>query len=141
MYVLMYKLGLRISEISDYSKLYNHAIQFHNCSINKGDKTLKLKMETGKHKSEPSYYNIRCSNKLFYHLKQFLKKRGDRTGPLFVHENGRPFSRKFIVQLLKNDINAIGEDGNSFNTHSFRTGLATDLALKGCSSTQIGIIE
>ena len=41
-YTLMYKLALRISEISNYSRLHNHALKIQNIQFAKSAITVKL---------------------------------------------------------------------------------------------------
>ena len=140
LYTIMYKLGLRISEIANYNKLYSHAILYKNCKLNKHNLTLDITLETGKHLTKPVDYTIKCSKHLYQHVYQYLRLRGNKNGPLFQHPKGKVFSRRFVVKTLKLDLEAIEIDGQFFNTHSFRSGLATDLALQGCSTEQICLI-
>ena len=92
----MYKLGLRISEVADYNRLYSHAIKFKNCKINHNLSTFDVTLESGKHLNKPVTYAIKCNPTLFRHLSAYIRFRGNRKGPLFLHPDGTPFSGNIL---------------------------------------------
>ena len=139
-YSLMYKMALRISEICDYSSKFRHAITFDSCHLNSATKTFSVTLKTYKHSEQSTSYLLKCSPSLYFFLSEYLKFRGLRPGPLICHRNGKPFSRKFVQFHLKRDLRCIGYNDKDFNTHSLRAGKATDLAMNGCSETQISVL-
>ena len=137
MYNMMFLMALRVSEIADYSDCFSHAIKFNDIFISR--KHVRIILRTCKHNSEPTTFCIQDQNfkKL---LTNWLKIRGTKQGCLFIHSNGIKFSRLFIYNQLKSDIEQIGLNPASFNTHSFRKGRATSLALQGFSTKKIAAI-
>jgi hypothetical protein len=61
---------------------------------------------------------------------QYLRVRGGIPGPLFVHENGEPLSRKQLVTWIHDAVARLGLEGN-YSGHSFRIGAATTAASAG----------
>ena len=102
---------------------------------------LKLHLSSYKHSegSSPQFV-LKCSPQLAFHVKRFLSLRGSSDGPLFIHKSKKPFSRAFIASCLSSDLSGIGLNPKNFNTHSFRIGRATDLALQGFSTHQISTL-
>ena len=70
-------------------------------------------------------------------LDQYLTLRGGKKGYLFVKEDGEAPSRKEFLEWLKAVLSLCNLDVKSFNTHSFRSGMATHMALRGFSGEQI----
>ena len=54
----------------------------------------------------------------------YLASRGDRSGPLFLFQNGQPLSRALLTDWLRQILAAANVPGN-FSSHSFRIGAAT----------------
>ena len=128
LYSIMYKLALRISEVVNYKpQTFNHAITLKNFQLRKENKEVKIIIATGKHSSEPATYILTCNATLWRHIRQFLDLRGKKEGPLFIHPTGVPLNRQFVVKNLKRDLEVIGLDPKKYNSHSFRSGKATDL--------------
>ena len=62
-------------------------------------------------------------------LADYLELRGASPGPLFLNHCMTPLSRNTFANSMKGCLKLAGFDPNSYNTHSFRIGRATDLAL------------
>ena len=60
----------------------------------------------------------------------YLQLRGNGAGPLFLLQDGRPFSRALLTDWLRRFLTAAGVQG-SFSSHSFRIGAATVAARNG----------
>ena len=138
LYFAMYGLGLRISEVCDYSLLFKHAIQFENLVLE--NNILSAKLMSSKHSSKPTTFQIKVDDKFCMHFKAYTEIRGNKPGNFFVHLNGKPFNRTFVANQLKSDIKKIGLDEKQFNCHSFRIGRATDMGIEGFSSSQISLL-
>ena len=63
-------------------------------------------------------------------MTNYLHLRGNKAGPLFVHETGHPLTRKDLVACIKDATARIGLEGN-YSGHSFRVGAATTAATVG----------
>ena len=138
MYRIMYFLAMRISELLHYSCNFDHALRFQDIKLSTTLVTLKIC--SGKHTVQPFTYTLHCSPRFFWHMNEFLRLRGSNPGPLFCFRDGKPISRKFFFEHLKEHISAIGLNNKLYNTHSFRVGRTTDLALEGASDRQIALI-
>ena len=65
-------------------------------------------------------------------VKYYLQLRPTSNSELFfVHQNGKTVHRLFLANNLKACLERLGKDSSGYNTHSFRAGRATDLALAG----------
>ena len=134
----MYKLALRVSEVLDYKKKqFQHAISLKNFNPRQHKKEVDIKLISYKHSEQATNYILSCNNTLWRYITKFLELRGNTEGPLFIHQSGEPISRKFAVKHLKADLQAIGEDPTSYNSHSFRSGKATDLYMSEASTEKI----
>ena len=137
LYKTMFFLALRISEISDYSQRFSHAIALQDIKIKRNYISVKLK--SYKHSSETVKFQVTEIDYIST-IKKWIAVRGNKPGPLFVHKTNKPFTRLFIYDQLKVDLRQIGLNPSSYNTHSFRKGRATSLAQKGYTSEQIALI-
>ena len=141
LYTLMYRLALRVSEIADYSKSFNHSLQYDNFHFDSHKNLLRLRLSSFKHsKAASPDYVIPCNSSFAFHINEFLNLRGRSNAPVFIHKSGLPFSRTFITNNLRVDLTQIGLNAKHFNTHSFRIGRCTDLASFGYSDQQITLI-
>ena len=70
-------------------------------------------------------------------LLQYLERRGNRLGPLFLNPDNNPVSRKFFADLLSLSLKACGRDSTRYKGHSFRIGAASFAAERGMSNAQI----
>ena len=72
-----------------------------------------------------------------YLLSKYLKIRGSKPGPLFVHKNGIGVPYNKFASKLKQYIGKAGLNPKYYGTHSFRIGRCTDLVQDGFSAAQI----
>ena len=70
-------------------------------------------------------------------LLQYLARRGNRLGPLFLNPDNNPVSRKFFADLLSLSLKACGRDSTRYKGHSFRISAASFAAERGMSDAQI----
>ena len=138
MYSLLYLLAMRVSELLAYSKNFNHALRFKDIFID--NKTVHITIRTGKHNLIPTKYEFKCKNRFFWHFQEFKKLRGDHQGPFFCFKDKKPISRAFLTAKLKEDLCSLGLNARLYNTHSFRVGRTSDLALEGASDRQISLL-
>ena len=64
-------------------------------------------------------------------LLQYLLRRGQHDGPLFVFLDGRFLTRQRLVEALRLALARSGIDDSKYSGHSFRIGAATTAASKG----------
>jgi len=138
-YFLMYHLALRISEICNTSHA-KHAITLKDIKIHKKSGVVEVTLFTYKHSKEPVTYDINKNERFLNHLEYYIRKRGSKKGQFMIHKSGAPFSRNYVADQLKLDIQGIGLNPNLYNTHGFRHGRASDLAQDGKSDRQIAAI-
>ena len=67
---------------------------------------------------------------------RYLSIRGDEPGPLFLLQDGRPFSRSLLTEWLRQIMPDAVIHGN-FSSHSFRIGAATVAARNGIPDRDI----
>lgn len=70
-------------------------------------------------------------------LSQYLAKRGNHPGPLFITEDGLPVSRSVVSAQLSMAISFCGVAPSHYKGHSFRIGAASHAADQGFSDAQI----
>ena len=70
-------------------------------------------------------------------IERYLHLRGRKPGPFFVSGKNSPIPRNAFAQLLKRCVTYTGKDPSAYNTHSFRIGRATQLAVEGHSEDTI----
>ena len=133
----MYRLALRISEITNYNQNFKHAIELSDITRKTNTSTIFITLKSYKHGQGEKIYSITADNNLFYYIKTYLQMRGQMPGQLFIHPIGQSFSRKFILSVLHNDLQNLGIQTKFYNTHSFRIGRTCDLANDGFSDQQI----
>ena len=70
-------------------------------------------------------------------LNKYLACRPACEGPLFLNEQGSPVNRNSLVNVLRHCLSLCGLPVTRYNTHSFRIGRATQLAIEGYSDDYI----
>ena len=138
LFLIMYHACLRVSEVTT-SKNNCHCLQYHQISASK--KKLLVKFGTFKH-SNGKEVKIRlralkhklCPVRAY---RKYIKLRGPKPGPIFIHENGKPITRPQIAATLHDCLQVFTNRPQLYNTHSFRIGKITDLAREGHSILQI----
>ena len=70
-------------------------------------------------------------------LLEYLARRGNRPGPLFLNPDNNPVSRKFFADLMSLSLKAFGLDSTRYKGHSFRISAASFAAERGMSDAQI----
>ena len=69
----------------------------------------------------------------------YLARRGDGPGPLFLLDNGQPLTRQLVTDRLRDILQSAGVAGN-FSSHSFRIGAATTAAQVGIPDHLIQVL-
>ena len=67
----------------------------------------------------------------------YLARRPDTSGLLFIHSNGVPWSRSFLVNSLRIALTDAGIDTSGYSGHSFRIGAASAAAKAGLPDSLI----
>ena len=74
-------------------------------------------------------------------LCSYLSLRGEREGPLFIHEDGSPLTRSYFVEGIREALKRLGHhDVNQYAGHSFRAGAATTAAALGVEDSIIKLL-
>ena len=139
MVVAFYAL-LRVGEMTMSPKVANHCLLFSDVLVMKN--AVHITFRTYKHCQGKSTTRVvfsvpNSSTCPVKRLVEYIHHRGNRHGPLFVKRNGKAFSRAEFLSLLGKVMKASGISQCGYNTHSFRIGGATYMALQGYSSEQI----
>jgi hypothetical protein len=87
-----------------------------------------------RHTIWPSSVSTCCPVRLF---TDYLGQWGSLPGPLFLVAQGRRSLAKIFLAAVRSALALLGVDSNRFNTHSFRIGGASHLAMSGASDEQI----
>ena len=140
LYVLMYRMALRVSEVANYSKKFEHAIRLTDIKVFEKKQQITVRLKSYKHSTQQKIYNISVTRNFIKHINNYRKARKSIHSQFFVHTDGSPFTRNFIAQNLKSDLITLGINPNRYNTHSLRIGRASDLAEQGCSDSKIAEI-
>ena len=61
----------------------------------------------------------------------YMTKRGSQSGPLFLFSDGRPLTRLWFVQEVKEALTRAGVESSCYSRHSFQSGAATTAANQG----------
>ena len=137
LFLLMYHACLRVSEVT-HSKTCKHNIQYSNIELREA--SLVITMSSFKHSANrPHKIQINPTFDKFCAIraiKTLCKIRGSGPGPLFIKKNGQPLNRTHVASTLKKILSSLAL-GGKYNTHSFRIGKITDLALKGATANQL----
>lgn len=115
-------------------------IQFHDITMQQTNIQLTIchsktdQLGVGANLQIPASNGVACP---FAAMHAYLHMRTSQTGPLFIHFEGQPLTRYQFITILKRCLNAIGVDSSNYNSHSFRIGAATTLAIQGVHSDVI----
>ena len=58
----------------------------------------------------------------------YLQKRGNKKGPLFVKQDGSPLTKPYFVKKIREVLGTLGYQDQLYSGHSFRAGAATTAA-------------
>ncbi|XP_003389721.1 PREDICTED: uncharacterized protein LOC100640846 [Amphimedon queenslandica] len=70
-------------------------------------------------------------------LLDYLRKRGMKSGPLFIQEKGHPLTKTNFVSRVKEKLERLGYNSGDYSGHSFRAGAATTAAKAGVEDSII----
>ena len=73
-------------------------------------------------------------------LLAYMVKRGNRPGPLFMFQDGRPLTRPRFVSEVRKALLSAGIDPKPYSGHSFRIGAATTAAKQGVEDSTIKML-
>ena len=135
-FLLAYHAALRAGEFC-CSGSTKHTIKIENVTLirDSAETKISFKKDSFKHSKEPALFILPPSGDVVNcpveALLRYLKVRPSTGGPLFVTREGKPLLRAKIAKILKACIVNCGLEPEFYNTHSFRAGRASDLALSG----------
>ena len=139
LFTLMYHALLRVSEVT-HSKDNDHNLHIKHISLNTKSNKLTITFNSYKHSTTSIPLQIKATDTTFCPVSsyiRFVQLRGRSSGPLFIHKDGTPLSRSYVKDQLHSSLQLIGISQQSYNTHSFRIGKATDMHRDGESDTKI----
>ena len=130
LFSMMYHACLRASEVL-LTENHQHILQLSQLEEQR-NKSYKLQFTSYKHATSDR-------SKLFimptgdqacpvHHMSRYLQVRGKRQGPIFINK-GAPVTRQQFTTVLNRCLTYLQISTTHYNTHSFRIGRTTDLAL------------
>ena len=144
LFSIMYHAALRISEVAK-SKTSTHTLLVHQLLLKiKKHNYIKIKLPSHKHsKTKPAPIILKPTDNNtcpIRHYNKYLQIRPKSTKYAFCHQNSEPIKRKQVSSMLRTIISLLGYNSKQYNTHSFRIGKATDMAVQGYTPTQISLL-
>ena len=132
LFLIMYFACLRISEVATV-RHSSHTVQSKNVRMING--MLCIRLDSYKHSNQQSSKIL-----LQPTFDKLCPSRRNHSGPLFITRRGKGISRDRVALTLKKCLELADIASKKFNTHSFRIGRITDLALSGTSYSRIQTI-
>ena len=135
-FLLAYHGALRVGEFAK-STHTNHTLSIDNVSFlhSTHGTSVSIRLHSFKHSNIGASFIIDQQRSAKHcpvqALKNYLKLRPICGGPLFISLDKRPLDRKLIAKALKATLSLNGYNPDSYNTHSFRVGKASDMAIAG----------
>ena len=113
-----------------------HTLKLKNVAMARAKNALSFTLDSYKHTDSPTTFIVKAYSVQKYcpveSVKIFLQLRpASNSEFFFIRQNGKPAHRLFLANNIKACLERIGKDSSRYNTHSFRAGRATDLALAG----------
>lgn len=147
LFSVMYHAALRVSEVCPMpsskhtlTRQQLTLVNYHNSQC------LKISFTSYKHSStapQPILLHPTHTSTCPVHTySKYITRRPQAKShyPAFCHYDGQPITRTHLLHTLHTLIKSTGLNHRSYNTHSFRIGRATDLALQGHSHSQIALL-
>lgn len=143
LFLLAFHACLRAGEVVQSSNK-SHTIQIQQVTTikHKSRTAIRIQFKSYKHsKNNTPVIHLLPEKNVRYcpvrAIKSYIDKRGQVSGPLFIHEHGKAVSRNQFSNFLKDCITMCGLQSQSYNTHSFRIGRATQMARDKVSEAKI----
>ena len=70
-------------------------------------------------------------------VQEYIRRRGNASGPLFLSSSGQPITRTIASKHLKHLLTSAGYDSTRYDTHGLRIGRASQAAEDGWRDSQI----
>lgn len=138
LFLLAYYACLRASEVV-CSNTDIHVLNLKNLAID--SRGVSIVFNSYKHSVEQKFFILEYLAETSYcpvkALTDFLALRGTSPGPIFLNKLQKLTTRRHYSSTLKKCLSFCGYNSTKYNTHSFRIGRATDLALHGISDQVI----
>ena len=140
-FTLAFHAFLRIGEFAlSKGNIAQTILQFQDISLLHTEVHLIIKRSKTDQLGVGTTLHIPASNCIscpFVAMHNFLQIHPSKTGPLFTHFGGQPITRYQFVATLTQCLKILGIDSTKYNSHSFRIGAATTLAMQGVGSDTI----
>ena len=141
LFLLAYYGAFRAGELV-ISTTSEHTLELDNVSLRllPTGWAIKLSLTSFKHSSSSSQILVPSSTVPpcpVHALKRYLRLRPSGAGKLFILPSSKPVTRGQFSKELKLCVSRAGLNPSPFNTHSFRAGRTTDLAMAGASEAII----
>lgn len=151
MFLLAFHAFLRVGEMTKTNKMSNNTLQLNEARFlfktNSCPSSVELHMKNFKHNTGKSCHILlikessedgnTCPVKALW---EFVKVRGNQTGPLFCFMDQSPISRQFFTKQLQNCLKWCNKDIQSYKGHSFRLGAASYAAEIGTKDELIQLM-
>lgn len=119
-------------------------LSYSDISVNDSDNPSIIAIQLKKSKTDPFRQGVRITigktkDKLcpVTALLSYMAARGDRPGPLFIWQDGRPLTRSQFVEEIRKVLKKANLPAEQFAGHSFRVGAATTAASVGLEDSLI----
>jgi len=139
LFSLMYHASLRVSEVARVPNSF-HTLKYNEVQLSRNKVVIRLssyKHSKGKGELTPISLERKqyasCPVKL---MQAYLQDRNGSQGQFFLLE-GLPVTASSVSRELKTVLQHLGYNSTLYNTHSFRIGKTTDMAMSGSSEEQI----
>ena len=139
LYYFMYRGALRVSEVC-LTRSSEHFIKFNDVRYCKQSRTINIRLLSYKHSNKACpLLKLPCNNDFKVIFCDYVKHRRNTNEAFFVNWDDTVVSRVQLVHMLKYQLAKLSYQPELYNTHSFRIGRATDLAINGYSDAQIAM--
>ena len=130
LFLTMFHLCLRVSEVAVCSD-NKHSLDIQQ--VKELDGGFEIQFISYKHSADSKPKVLLQPQKQTNYcpvvaLREYIKVRGQSIGPLFKDAQNKPVTRHCLLKHLRSSLELAGFDPKLFNTHSFRSGRATQLA-------------
>lgn len=131
MFALMYSACLRASEVM-LTGSPQHILTKSQLVYQQHNNSYRLTFSSYKHSTtDRSTIHVMPTGAAecpVFHLEKYIKARGNAPGPLFIM-HGSPITRAHFTKVLQDCLKYLQLPARQYNTHSFRIGRTTDMAL------------
>ena len=144
MLLLAFYALLRIGEYTVRNKTHNHSLQKSDIIFKNKDNqihSVEINIRHSKCSSVNKTLHLKANETSLYcpvlALKDYMRIRPNKSGPLFLDNKGTPISPTQFSSIFRKLVNTCNLDDKLYKPHSLRIGGATRAHNKNYSPTQI----